>query len=204
MQPGAARGYRLFVSHRRCPPPPPPPPQIVTPKVKGRDETEEIMKIFDLFDEDGSGEISFRKLKRVAVRVRTRVPRVAVPLPKWACHASRAPGVWLDLGSVRTLSTANVAARKHSDVLFTDLTRGTSACWFVRVLLRARVGACVRSRVQVELGENLTDEEMQEMIDEADRNRTGVRPSTRVNFIGLRWSSGRRHCRCCCGLVWCS
>ena len=28
---------------------------------------------------------------------------------------------------------------------------------------------------QAELGENLTEEEMQEMIDEADRNRTGVR-----------------------------
>ena len=42
--------------------------QIVTPKIQSRDETEEIMKIFDLFDEDGTGEISFRNLKRVAVR----------------------------------------------------------------------------------------------------------------------------------------
>ena len=41
----------------------------MTPKILGRDEAEEIMKIFDLFDEDGSGEITFKKLKRVAVRV---------------------------------------------------------------------------------------------------------------------------------------
>ncbi len=44
--------------------------QIVTPKIKSRDEHDEIMKIFDLFDEDGTGEISFRNLKRVAVRAR--------------------------------------------------------------------------------------------------------------------------------------
>ena len=43
--------------------------KIVTPRIQGRDETEEIMKIFELFDEDGSGEITFKKLKRVAVRV---------------------------------------------------------------------------------------------------------------------------------------
>ena len=47
--------------------------QIVTPKIKGRDEHEEIMKIFDLFDEDGSGEITFRNLKRVAVRFHSQL-----------------------------------------------------------------------------------------------------------------------------------
>mmetsp|Transcript_34339 Transcript_34339/g.45411 ORF Transcript_34339/g.45411 Transcript_34339/m.45411 type:complete len:197 (+) Transcript_34339:20-610(+) len=66
--------------------------QMVTPRMLNRDTREEIMKVFALFDEDQSGGISFRNLKRVAA----------------------------------------------------------------------------------ELGENLTDEELQEMLDEADRDGDGV------------------------------
>jgi len=39
---------------------------VVTPKMASRDTKEEILKIFDLFDDDNSGNITFRKLKRVA------------------------------------------------------------------------------------------------------------------------------------------
>jgi len=40
--------------------------RLVTPMMATRDSREEISKIFDLFDEDGSGKITFEKLKRVA------------------------------------------------------------------------------------------------------------------------------------------
>ncbi|CAN0179166.1 unnamed protein product, partial [Hapterophycus canaliculatus] len=43
--------------------------EMVTPKVLARDPKEEIMKIFALFDEDGTGGISFRNLKRVATEL---------------------------------------------------------------------------------------------------------------------------------------
>ena len=66
--------------------------EMVTPRMQNRDSREEIMKVFALFDDDNSGGISFKNLKRVAM----------------------------------------------------------------------------------ELGENLTDEELQEMIDEADRDGDGV------------------------------
>uniref|UniRef100_A0A7S2V0E0 EF-hand domain-containing protein n=1 Tax=Fibrocapsa japonica TaxID=94617 RepID=A0A7S2V0E0_9STRA len=66
--------------------------QMVTPRMMNRDTREEIMKVFALFDEDQTGGISFRNLKRVAA----------------------------------------------------------------------------------ELGENLTDDELQEMVDEADRDGDGV------------------------------
>lgn len=66
--------------------------EMVTPRMQSRDSREEIMKVFALFDDDNTGAISFKNLKRVAT----------------------------------------------------------------------------------ELGENLTDEELQEMIDEADRDGDGV------------------------------
>lgn len=66
--------------------------EMVTPRMQNRDSREEIMKVFALFDDDNTGAISFKNLKRVAM----------------------------------------------------------------------------------ELGENLTDEELQEMIDEADRDGDGV------------------------------
>mmetsp|Transcript_4138 Transcript_4138/g.6313 ORF Transcript_4138/g.6313 Transcript_4138/m.6313 type:complete len:189 (+) Transcript_4138:69-635(+) len=39
---------------------------MVTPKILARDPREEIRKIFALFDDDNSGGITFRKLKKVA------------------------------------------------------------------------------------------------------------------------------------------
>ena len=40
--------------------------EMMTGKMGERDSREEIMKVFELFDDDNSGKISFRNLKRVA------------------------------------------------------------------------------------------------------------------------------------------
>jgi len=40
--------------------------EMLTSKMNGRDTREEIMKVFALFDEEGTGKITFRNLKRVA------------------------------------------------------------------------------------------------------------------------------------------
>jgi len=39
---------------------------MMTEKMNSRDTREEIMKVFALFDEEGTGKITFRNLKRVA------------------------------------------------------------------------------------------------------------------------------------------
>lgn len=40
--------------------------EMVTPRMLSRDSREEIMKVFALFDDDNTGAISFKNLKRVA------------------------------------------------------------------------------------------------------------------------------------------
>jgi centrin-1 len=39
---------------------------MMTERMNSRDTREEIMKVFALFDEEGTGKITFRNLKRVA------------------------------------------------------------------------------------------------------------------------------------------
>ena len=40
--------------------------KILTPKLRNRDSKEEIAKIFKLFDEDNTGRISFKNLKKIS------------------------------------------------------------------------------------------------------------------------------------------
>ena len=44
---------------------------MVTPRMLNRDSREEIMKVFALFDDDNTGAISFKNLKRVATELGT-------------------------------------------------------------------------------------------------------------------------------------
>ena len=52
--------------------------EMMTAKMSERDSREEILKAFRLFDDDETGKISFRNLKRVAKEVSTTAPS---PLP---------------------------------------------------------------------------------------------------------------------------
>ena len=89
--------------------------EMVTPRMLNRDSREEIMKVFALFDDDNTGAISFKNLKRVAT----------------------------ELGKLCLINQFEIAQ-----------------IFIVNTLLYT--------------GENLTDEELQEMVDEADRDGDGV------------------------------
>ena len=43
--------------------------ELVCPKILSRDPCQEIMKMFDLFDEEGKGGISFQNLKNAALEI---------------------------------------------------------------------------------------------------------------------------------------
>ena len=43
--------------------------KIVTPRLNAKDSKEEIYKVFKLFDEDNTGKISFKNLKKISAEV---------------------------------------------------------------------------------------------------------------------------------------
>ncbi|RYH14441.1 hypothetical protein EON65_33610 [archaeon] len=58
--------------------------EMVTPRMLNRDSREEILKVFALFDDDNSGSITFKNLKRVAAELGENLTdeELQVGLPK--------------------------------------------------------------------------------------------------------------------------
>ncbi|CAK4464104.1 unnamed protein product [Aphanomyces euteiches] len=109
------------------------------------EQMEEIKEAFSLFDTDGSGSIDARELKA----------------------AMRALGFQVKKAEVRKM-IADIDKDENGTIEFEN---------FVEMMTSRMTGKISfknLKRVCTELGENLTDEEMQEMIDEADRDGDGL------------------------------
>jgi centrin-1 len=139
-------------------------------KGKGRssglteEQKQEIREAFDLFDTDGSGTIDAKELK-VAMRALGFEPKKE-EIKKMIADIDKDGSGTIDFEEFLQMMTAKMGERDSREEimkafrLFDDDETG-------------KISFKNLKRVAKELGENMTDEELQEMIDEADRDGDG-------------------------------
>lgn len=129
------------------------------------EQKQEIKEAFDLFDTDGSGTIDAKELK-VAMRALGFEPKKE-EIRKMIADIDRDGSGTIDFSEFLSMMTAKMAERDPREEimkafrLFDDDDSGT-------------INFAKLKRVAKELGESMSDEELQEMIDEADRDGDGV------------------------------
>ena len=128
------------------------------------EQKQEIKEAFDLFDTDGSSTIDAKELK-VAMRALGFEPKKE-EIRKMIADADRDGSGVIDFPEFLDMMTTKMAERDPREEmlkafrLFDDDETG-------------KISFKNLKRVAKELGENMTDDEIQEMIDEADRDGDG-------------------------------
>lgn len=129
------------------------------------DQKQEIKEAFDLFDTDGSGTIDQRELK-VAMHALGFEPRKD-ELRQMIAEVGKTGAGAIDFSDFLHMMAGKMGERDaHDEILksfrlFDDQNTGKITLANLR-------------RVASEIGEDVTDEELQEMIDEADRDCDGA------------------------------
>merc|ERR1712162_79213 len=127
-------------------------------------QKQEIREAFDLFDTDGSGAIDAKELK-VAMRALGFEPKKD-EIRKMISDIDKDGDGTIDFDEFMMMMTAKMAEKDSREEivkafrLFDDDETG-------------RITFKNLKRVAKELGENMTDEELMEMVDEADRDGDG-------------------------------
>ncbi|KAJ4463006.1 putative Cell division control protein 31 [Paratrimastix pyriformis] len=128
------------------------------------EQRQEIREAFDLFDTDGSGTIDAKELK-VAMRALGFEPKKD-EVKKMIADIDKDGTGTIDFNAFLEMMTTKMAEKDPREEilkafrLFDDDDTG-------------KISFKNLKRVAKELGENMTDEELQEMIDEADRDGDG-------------------------------
>merc|ERR1712023_196176 len=128
------------------------------------EQKQEIREAFDLFDTDGSGAIDAKELK-VAMRALGFEPKKD-EIRKMISDIDKDGDGTIDFDEFMMMMTAKMSEKEPREEiakafrLFDDDVTG-------------KISFKNLKRVAKELGENMTDEELQEMIDEADRDGDG-------------------------------
>merc|ERR1711934_1325283 len=128
------------------------------------EQKQEIREAFDLFDTDGSGCIDAKELK-VAMRALGFEPKKD-EIRKMISDIDKGGDGTIDFDEFMMMMTAKMAEKDSREEivkafrLFDDDETG-------------RISFKNLKRVAKELGENMTDEELMEMVDEADRDGDG-------------------------------
>ena len=152
------------------------------PKNKLTDEQkQEIKEAFDLFDTDGLGKIDAKELK-VAMRAlgfettKEEIRKIIIDMDREG-NGTIEYQDFLDLMTIKMQERDPVEEMRKAFRLFIDDDSNKISIRHLR-------------RVAKDLGENMTDEELQEMIDEADRDGDGeiseedfIRIMTKTNLF---------------------
>ena len=151
------------------------------------EQKQEIKEAFDLFDTDGSGNIDQKELK-VAMRALGFEPK-REEIKKMIADVDKDGSGVIDFPEFLDMMTQKMAERDPREEmlkafrLFDDDETG-------------KISFKNLKRVAKELGENMTDEEIHEMIEEADRDGDGeineeefMRIMRKTNLFWARWDN---------------